>query len=983
MHFVLVATVFLMCAIADAQSPVASDDAILPAESTDDIEAEKQKTARDERTERLNQEVGNHVTQQIFDAMQATADLRADCYRMHDGPRARPTSNAEVVLILDGMEDNRAWFRLCGRIVESAQLHPPPFDNKDLEKFHTHLTRLGYFGGVRCSVMEDHHVMTCEMTRHPMVRSTGVVGKLPFSILRTDVKQRLYLRPGALLTSDNAGVERQRQRLHDYLRDSGHFRSKTDFKLTPEDGAEPDMGFHVDAVIDGGQQHRLGDVTITGTRLMDEDEARDILTHYWLPWVQIHFQPQQFEDDLDRMSRRIQKRGWPEARVKGEFKLDKETGLADVTLDIKSGPIVHTAFVGNKALDDSELEDESTFEDAQSVDSGTADDMAKNIRQHYQRDGYFNAQVEARLRSTSPTVSEAVFLIDEGPKAKVVDVVYRGNNSFPKERLIKGAGLLLAGAKRWVYEYSDHDIAVLRQFYHDQGFANAQIATSYEQTAEDELTVYFDIDEGPRRMVESVTFNGLPDTPNAKAVPLKVTEKDGAPFVQESSDGDARLLSALLAADGFPKNKVNQHVDGPGTDAAGTMRIVYDIEAGEQSRFGGVLMRGAFRTRQSLIEQELALKKGAALDVTAIGAATRRLRALGIFSSVQLTPLEDFEGDSGETWLLAQLQERPAVRLDGSVSYSTNDAFQVGGDFSDRNVLGRALQFTLRVRWGNANQDIPLVPATGNMDEVIATLRAPRPFGLPFDIVYRATYVYQDRSPYDDFINSQNNEVSPQANLNTIGYDERRLAASVALVRTLLRRGKCIFCPAIIGSLNYELAGITTWYNAGRVSSNFGRFFPLMTVDARDSVTDPRRGWFLEGRAELAEKPFGLILENPQSFYRIISRASIFLTLGSPLKHPHPKDDIAFGGPLVLALNGVYGFGAPIGAKANCADTPGAQRCELPPSEVFAYGGDFSLRGLRLRESFDANSSARKMFNGTAELRWYMIEDLGFGTLQV
>lgn len=966
------------------------NDATPPGESTQEIEEQRRAAARDERREKINKRVGNHVAQQIAEAMRATESLKSECYRMHDGSHAKTNDQAEIVLILRGIEWGSNWPKLCRRLIESAQIAPPPYDKTALEAFHRHLGVLGYFGGIRCSLStmaEGRERMTCEMTRHPMVRSTGVIGDLPFSILRTDVKQRFYLRPGALLTSDNAGVERQRQRLHDYLRDSGHFRTTVDFQLTPETGAEPDMGFHVDAVIDGGRHYKLGEVTIEGTRLIDEEKARDMLTHYWLPFVRVHFQPQEFEEDLDRISRKIQKRGWPEARVKGKFKINHATEKADVTLDIKSGPIVHVAFIGNHVMDDDDLNDESTFEDAQSVDTSTVEDMALKIRQRYQRDGYFNAQCEGRLRTVSPTVAEAEFVIEEGAKAKVTRVVYRGNHTFPKERLVKSAGLLLEGAKRWVFEYSDHDIAVLREFYHQEGFANAQVATSYEQTAEDELTVYFDIEEGPRRVVADVVFNGLPSTPNAKLVPQQISEKQGAPFVQEKSDGDQRLISALLAADGFPANKVEQHVEGPGEDAGGTMRIVYDIEPGEQSRYGGVLMRGDFRTRQSLIEQELNLDEGEPLDVTAIGAATRRLRALGIFSSVQLTPLEGFENHKKKTWLLAQLQERPAIRLDGSVSYSTNDAFQIGTDFTDRNVLGRALQFTLRVRWGNANGEIPFLPGIGNMDEAIATLRAPRPFGLPFDIVYRATYVYEDRSRYDDFVDN-NDEIPGTVNRRDLGdYDERRVAASVALVRTLLERGKCLLCPAIIGSLNYQLAGITTWFNEGRVSANFGRVFPLVTFDARDSVTDPRKGWYLENRVEYAQRALGAFLENPQSFWRFISRLSLFFPLGSPLKRPHPKEDIALGGPLVLALNGIYGVGAPLGASGDCGTNPDArnngQRCELPPSEVFAYGGDFSLRGLRLRESFDANSSARTMFNGTAELRWYMVEDLGFGTLQV
>lgn len=910
----------------------------------------------------------------------AEGTLFSQCNTLNDGTIvANGQGNVEIRLV--GVDMGRSWRRLCARIVQAAHVQDPPFDGRTIQLFHEHLMRLGYFEAARCSLDKTQKRLSCDVTQRKMVYSNSVSGDLPFAILKSDVKQRLYLRPGALLDDQNENLDKQSQRVRDYLQDAGYFDSEVDLVTTPEDGAEPNAGVHVDARVSHGKKYRIGKIDITGTKLLSEDDARDYLTHYWLPFVRIHFQPLTFTDDLERMARKLQRRGWPQARVKGSYELDDTSGLAHITLDIDSGPIVRVAFIGNHAIDDDDLLDESTFEDSQSVDSGTVEDMADKIREHYQRDGYYDARVEGSLRSVSKIVAQATFEIVEGPNAKLTRIVFTGNDTFDQKWLEKSTGLLLTSSKRWVYSYSDHDIAVLRDFYFKQGFANAQVATSITPIAEGELELTFAIAEGPRRTIESVTLKGLPDSPNAQIASKRLESRTGQPFVAEQAEDDKRMLSALLAADGYPRAEVEQEIDGPEAEVGGSMRIAYRVNPNDRSRYGGLLLRGDFRTRRSLIEQELGLEKGDPLDVTAVGAATRRLRSLGIFSSVQLTALDDYAG--GETWMLAALQERPAVRLDGTVSFSTNDAFQVGGDFTDRNVLGRGIQFTLRLRWGNANQAIGFLPAIGNMDEAVATLRAPRPLGLPFDVIYRASYVYEDRSRYDEVLGSTN-DLDPAIDRSNLGdYDERRVRAAVGLVRTLLERGKCLLCPLIVGSLNYEVSGVTTWFSDGRITANFGRIYPLLSFDARDSATDPRRGYYAEGRIELAERFMGLMLENPQAFWRFVSRLSIFVPLGSPLKRPHPKDDIAIGGPLVLAMSGTYGVGAPLGANPDTCNNSGQQRCELPPSEVFAYGGDFSLRGLRLRESFDAVNDARTIFNGTAELRWYMIENLGFGTLQI
>lgn len=904
----------------------------------------------------------------------------SQCNTLNDGTIVAD-GQGHVEIRLMGIDMGRRWRRLCARMVQAAHVQDPPFDGRTIQLFHEHLMRLGYFEAARCSLEQTGTRLSCDVTQKKMVYSNSVTGDLPFAILKSDVKQRLYLRPGALLDDQNENLDKQSQRVRDYLQDAGYFDSDVEFVTEPEDGAEPNAGVHVEAVVSHGKRYRIGKINISGTKLLTEDEARDYLTHYWLPFIRIHFQPLTFVDDLDRMARKLQRRGWPQARVKGTYELDDTSGEATINLEIDSGPIVRVVFIGNQAIDDDDLLDESTFEDNQSVDSGTVEDMADKIREHYQRDGFYDPHVEGRLRSVSKTVAEATFEIVEGPNAKLTRVVFVGNETFDQKWLEKSAGLLLTGSKRWVYSYSDHDIAVLRDYYFKQGFATAQVGTSISDITENELEVTFTVAEGPRRTVESVVVDGLPDTPNAQLARKRLDARTGQPFVAEQAEDDKRMVLALLAADGYPRAEVEQQIDGPEAEVGGTMRIAYRVNPNDRSRYGGLLLRGDFRTRRSLIEQELGLDVGDPLDVTAVGAATRRLRSLGIFSSVQLTALDDYAG--GETWMLAALQERPAVRLDGTVSFSTNDAFQVGGDFTDRNVLGRGIQFTLRLRWGNANGGIGFLPAIGNMDEAVATLRAPRPLGLPFDVVYRASYVYEDRSRYDELFGTTNDLPTNIDRSNLGDYDERRVRAAVALVRTLVERGQCTLCPLIVGSLNYEVSGVSTWFSEGRITANFGRVYPLVSFDARDSATDPRKGYYAEGRVELAQPFMGLVLENPQAFWRFVGRLSVFVPLGSPLKRPHPKDDIAIGGPLVLAMSGTYGVGAPLGANPATCNDSGQQRCELPPSEVFAYGGDFSLRGLRLRESFDAVNDARTIFNGTAELRWYMIEDLGFGTLQI
>jgi outer membrane protein assembly factor BamA len=248
----------------------------------------------------------------------------------------------------------------------------------------------------------------------------------------------------------------------------------------------------------------------------------------------------------------------------------------------------------------------------------------------------------------------------------------------------------------------------------------------------------------------------------------------------------------------------------------------------------------------------------------------------------------------------------------------------------------------------------------GDQDLLEARLRAPHPFGLPLTAEASTLYRYRD----------------------VASYRERRLTGQAALIKPLLNPLSCRLCPEVTGRLTYELTEAYLWDKSddnnpttlavGTGSSTIARVIPKVTVSRRDSPIDPRRGAALDAAFEVAHPALaGNLGERAQAFMRVLVGAQGFVPLGKPVRLPIRRGWV-LGGPLILAMASSVNMALPYGRRAG-----------VPTSETFGYGGDLSVRGLRNRASTVQLDDAHFMFTASAELRWYVLEHLGPGDVQL
>lgn len=940
-------------------------------------------------------------------ALHATVEIapfnRSVCVR----PKAAGQPGV-VTLQLEGMRWS-GWNSLCERLTRFLRADKLPYTEAMARGSERLLSSTGYFAAVRCTITSTGAGLDCAMSPEPIIRDITVEGHLPFVLLKDDIRRQLFLRSGKILPESPEPLDEQANRIEHFLERQGFFGSSA--AVRPHelpDGAEPNRAIRLEARVKVGDSGELRDIHIIGNPDATDEEVATMFEHYWVFAIfPRRFTPERFDEDIEAFTNLLKRRGYPEAHVEGRYKFDAKARSVDIKLRVHSGPLLLLHFRGNHALGDDALADVATFTNAGSADMFEVENTRKRIIARYQRAGYFDVGVEARVsdagappppppalsafastgaRSATAAISaprtargqqirEVTYVIQEGPWGEVAKVEITGNRALETNKIISGAQVKTRASRlfspgRWVDEVIERDREAIVEYYRQQGFPGTDVTVDRSVIGTGKLGVTFKVDEGPRQQVLSLIIEGAPASLSQEDMRKHLQLVDGAPFVPSRLASDRRTLLTMLAAQGYPRATVSRKMRAPPEDKGGLVTLDYQIDPGPLSVLGGLFVRGNFRTDEGVVREELSLSDGDPLDLVKVEEAKHQLRRLGVFASVQLEPLDTWK-TSRETWLLAEVQELDRRSMDVAFGFRTDEYFSLGADATDNNLFGRAIRLDLGARLSNADQVLTNY-RIGLADRLTGKMTAPHPLGLPFTIQFSGEYVYEDK---------------PIFKLRGIG-------ATITASRPIIQKKTCDECPNLIGSLVYKLSSnnltvpiqdissgqvpITAQNDLIRVAQllevpnqTIGRVGPHLTIERTDSIVDPRSGYSGDISFEFAHPTLaGPLALRAAPFWRFLWTADAFVPIVD-LGSRDLSGSTRLGGPLVLATGVRYGTAEPLRSDQN-----------VPLTETFAYGGDLDVRGVVEKASTVAFLGANHVITSTLELRYYFLHT-SFGDLQI
>jgi outer membrane protein insertion porin family len=296
--------------------------------------------------------------------------------------------------------------------------------------------------------------------------------------------------------------------------------------------------------------------------------------------------------------------------------------------------------VGNRHIQDDKIRDLLVVHAGSPIDPFQIQTDVHSITEVYKKAGYafVRVTVDDTLKDQKGIVRYAIL---EGPKSVIKHIRFAGNLN------LKGSYLswkIKTKSSFWIFrkgvvkdedlESDDNTIATL---YHDKGYLDARCSHSLEYSADRRfVTVRFIIDEGVKYHIASITTKGnkvFTTHELLSALTLKVGDdarKDRIEAVQ-------KRIENRYGHEGYIYRTVDPVLSY--TDAPNTVSVTYEISEGKSYQVGRIIVRGNPTIQDRVIRRQIRIYPDQTYDTVLVSKSTDRLKAVGIFRDVKITPI--------------------------------------------------------------------------------------------------------------------------------------------------------------------------------------------------------------------------------------------------------------------------------------------------------------------------------------------------------
>jgi outer membrane protein insertion porin family len=351
-------------------------------------------------------------------------------------------------------------------------------------------------------------------------------------------------------------------------------------------------------------------------------------------------------------------------------------------------------FEGNDRLGDSQLSALVRSQSRRVYSVSQVRDDANVIAEAYANQGRIAASVEPRIIRRSDNRVDVIFEIAEGGVVEIERLSFVGNRTFSDRRLrrvlnTKQAGLLRLFVQRDTYieDRVEFDKQVLADFYNSRGYIDFQIqsVTSELSKTRDSFFLTFRVQEGQQFSFGKVTTtSNLEDVDTADfEEALKIEPGDiYSPALVENTIVRMERRALELGLDFV---RVEPRVTRNNDDLA--LNIDFTLNRGPRVFVERIDIAGNTTTLDRVIRRQFKIVEGDALNPREIRASAERIRAMGFFSSSNVSTREG--SAPNQVIVEVAVTEKPTGSLKFGANY--NSAVGVGllASFSEANFLGR------------------------------------------------------------------------------------------------------------------------------------------------------------------------------------------------------------------------------------------------------------------------------------------------------
>ena len=395
----------------------------------------------------------------------------------------------------------------------------------------------------------------------------------------------------------------------------------------------------------------------------------------------------------------------------------------DIYVKVFENPRVDTIILqGNKRLKSQELikdrtEKEGSGENAKEkvikrfpihvgdpVSYALLKEAANYIKDIYTEKGYPYADVKYLYENKNGCLTDVVFQINEGPRARIKAIKIYGNTVFKDKKLLqkmknKPRGFLRSGKLN--KKELAKDIKRIENYYKDRGYMNAHVDSFRIDRKGKDMFINIYLTEGKKYYVGEVKFNGN------KLFKKQILEhlwalKKGNVYSQKKLQKSLENIQGLYADSGYIYAYVYP-IDSVKND---TVNFIVYVDEGIRVRVRKVNIVGNTKTYDEVIRRELYLFPGEYFSRKMAIRSQRNLYYLNYFSNVGM----DFSttSDSSQVDVTFKVEEKSTGQLGLGATYSEIDGLSFYFQLQEPNFLGRGQSVGGIIEYGAKRRNFSL-----------------------------------------------------------------------------------------------------------------------------------------------------------------------------------------------------------------------------------------------------------------------------------
>jgi outer membrane protein insertion porin family len=453
-------------------------------------------------------------------------------------------------------------------------------------------------------------------------------------------------------------VEKDRQSLLTFFREEGYFQGKVEPETQVDaKHALANVIFHVSL----NRRAAFGNVVFSGATQEETAKLDKALQMLWARGRGAAIRPGKAyrRSTLTRAVKYLQSRLEKQGRLSAQVKLigaeyHPDTNRADIHFDLQPGPMIRVQVTGAHLFSWTRKSLLPVYQGI-GVDEESVQEGQQALVSYFQTKGFFDVKVDAQS-SKDKTGDTIVYQISKGKKHKVIDVKLTGNAQVASEQLapqIRVQKSHLFSPGKFSEKLVRDSAKGLQAVYESEGFSSAQV-TSKVQNQDGDITVSFQVKEGPRDIVNSLQIEGADTFPEAKFAPDGLKLGVGKPYSQALVEADRANIVAHYLKAGYLTSSFRQTATLVSKHDPHHINVVYHIYEGPQVFAGEVITLGRSRTKQRLVDQDLAsIHTGAPLTETDLLTSESNLYGhTGVFDWAEVDPKQQITTQTKEDVLV-------------------------------------------------------------------------------------------------------------------------------------------------------------------------------------------------------------------------------------------------------------------------------------------------------------------------------------------